>query len=544
MLRKIQSASEKTQATDSVRWYTIPTDTAMPKADVTYNTIGFEGNAGSGATFTLYLDNAKTGSKTYHVYFKQLAGSGKLTLTTGKAGATNLVLSVGTYVVIIYVDENGNITTQGATATDVIQTGSTQPAQSGAVADEISNLTDIASSLPTDAVLHYSFDEVPDYPDGTADYRPDFNTSDGGWVSDSYATVSHSNGVLNWKHGTSTSEWRSLQNMSTTIRGKIAMLEVKPNFTVADGLYQFLFASYDGSIYSIILGGYSVKLKPNQWNKLIGIIPNSFAGTLRLQSYPSYASTASFDIRNFYIGDGSYSTPIIDNTNGQWNSISQSGVAVQGVSGKGLKCFNGNQVNFGAFNLNNNFSVSLWVKPDSSSNSMLGDIVYKTNQFFIRNGASSGNNYIYTGVYNKNTSDWKYAITSSLLVANKYTHIVCTRNGTELKLYLDGVVVKTTTLDFTDINNNQNNMVVSCSANTRPQSFDDLLIFDRALSETEVLALYQNKANTPKYYTMSDYKLKEVKDNAQAQTLATPITIAGQSYTTVESALQALAGAV
>ena len=31
MLRKIQEASNKTNSTDSVRWYTIPTDTAMPK---------------------------------------------------------------------------------------------------------------------------------------------------------------------------------------------------------------------------------------------------------------------------------------------------------------------------------------------------------------------------------------------------------------------------------------------------------------------------------------------------------------------------------
>ena len=77
MLRKIQSASEKSQATDSVRWYTLPTDSSMPKADVTYNTIGFTGSVGSGATFKLYLDNEKTGSKTYHVYFKQLGGTGK-----------------------------------------------------------------------------------------------------------------------------------------------------------------------------------------------------------------------------------------------------------------------------------------------------------------------------------------------------------------------------------------------------------------------------------------------------------------------------------
>lgn len=127
ILRKIQSASNKTNSTDSVRWYTIPTDTEMPSADVTYNTIGFIGTcAEGGSTFKLYLDNEKTGAKTYHVYFKQLGG-GNLTLTTGVSGATDLVMNSGTYVAIIYVDENGNITSQGATATDTIQSGNYQP---------------------------------------------------------------------------------------------------------------------------------------------------------------------------------------------------------------------------------------------------------------------------------------------------------------------------------------------------------------------------------------------------------------------------------
>ena len=134
MLRQIQKASEKATSTDSVRWYTIPTETAMPKADVTYNTIGFIGSVGSGKTFTLYLDNEKTGSKTYHVYFKQLAGSGKLTLTTGKQGAVNLTMGVGTYVAIISVDENGNIVNVAETPTDLIQAGNNAPLTSNAVA--------------------------------------------------------------------------------------------------------------------------------------------------------------------------------------------------------------------------------------------------------------------------------------------------------------------------------------------------------------------------------------------------------------------------
>jgi hypothetical protein len=119
----------------------------MPKADVTYNTIGFVGTVGTGATFTLYLDDYKTGAKTYHVYFKQLGGTGKLTLTTGVSGASNLEMNAGTYVAIIYVDENGNITNTASTPTATIEAGSTQPATSGGVQQAISQAVDSVESV-------------------------------------------------------------------------------------------------------------------------------------------------------------------------------------------------------------------------------------------------------------------------------------------------------------------------------------------------------------------------------------------------------------
>ena len=145
ILRKIQSASNKESSTDSVRWYTIPTDSSMPKADVTYNTIGFKGTVGTNATFTLYLDNERTGAKTYHVYFKQLDGTGKLTLTTGKSGASNLVMNAGTYVAIIYVDENGNVSMAGASTTTTIEAGNKQPVSSEGVKTLVGSLS--ASSV-------------------------------------------------------------------------------------------------------------------------------------------------------------------------------------------------------------------------------------------------------------------------------------------------------------------------------------------------------------------------------------------------------------
>ena len=146
MLRKIQEASNKTNSTDSIRWYTIPTDTAMPKADVTYNTIGFVGECASGgSTFTLYRDNENTGSKTYHVYLKQLAG-GSLTLTTGVSGASNLVLNSGTYVAIIYVDQDGNVTTQGTTVVNSVTVDNMQSVTSNAVANKLNNFLTVIES--------------------------------------------------------------------------------------------------------------------------------------------------------------------------------------------------------------------------------------------------------------------------------------------------------------------------------------------------------------------------------------------------------------
>lgn len=151
ILKQIQKASNKNSTTDSVRWYTIPTDTAMPSGDVVYTTIGFVGTcAENGSTFTLYLDDEKTGAKTYHVYFKQLGG-GNLTLTTGKTGASNLVMPSGTYVAIIYVDELGNITMAGATATSTIEAGNNLPATSEGVYQAIQSSGSGITIYPTQA---------------------------------------------------------------------------------------------------------------------------------------------------------------------------------------------------------------------------------------------------------------------------------------------------------------------------------------------------------------------------------------------------------
>ena len=141
LLKMVQRASLKTNSTSSVKWYTIPTDTTMPKNDVFFDTIGFTGSVGSGATFQLYYDTEQTGAKTYNVYVKNLAGTGKLTLTSGASGSDSITINKGTYTATVYVDAEGNVRLQSATPSSSITAGNTQPAEAGAVATALTDIS-------------------------------------------------------------------------------------------------------------------------------------------------------------------------------------------------------------------------------------------------------------------------------------------------------------------------------------------------------------------------------------------------------------------
>jgi len=551
MLKQIQKASNKTNSKDSVRWYDIPTDTEMPASDVTYNTIGFIGNVGSGATFTLYRDSSGTGSKTYHVYFKQLDGSGKLTLTTGVSGASNLVMNPGTYVAIIYVDENGNITSQGMTATDIIQSGSTQPIESGAVADEIENLTEIASSLPTDAVLHYSFDEVPDYPDGTADVRLidnntyDIQSTNYQFKNNHGATITNQNGNIQVDTvADTTSSGVYIQHSYTTnkiIRFKIRVTELSEGgeIRIHNGLGQVVKFIYEKGVYEITF------------------INDSTATYANFYIFTTNGNTSTFIIDKIYIGDGLYSTPIIDNANWQNNAVNNGGIAVQGASGKGLLGLGKKHIvtnsTFPKPTDKSSITISIWVKytdsySDTGSRNLFGIGSYNGSFCIFQNYSASQSSMRITAFVRQDPSHQKSIGVN--VTRNEWHNVVMTWENKTLTFYVDGKKYTTSALDISDFTFGGNYWRIGdigVVQGNEPSAvgnieyyIDDIQIFDRVLSEKEVLALYQNKANTPKYYDLSDYKMPS-KQNTE---LSAPITIAGQTYTTVESALQALAGAI
>ena len=533
MLRKIQEASNKTNSTDSVRWYTIPTDSAMPKADVTYNTIGFQGTcAEGGSTFTLYLDTEKTGAKTYHVYFKQLAG-GNLTLTTGRSGATDLVLNSGTYVAIIYVDENGNVTSQGATPTSTITSGNNQPATSSGVAGAISSeatARDTAISnalaLPTDAVLHYSFDEVPSYPDGSADVRllnnNTYQIQGGIWklVNNGGTTFSNVNGNI---IATITSGaggnglYISANSSNNIIKVKIKISSLVGGLRILNGT---------GT------GGVTVDTISSE-----GVYDYTLIFNLNAQYKNFYivlkdsTSSAIVELLEIYIGDGSYATPVIDNVNGQNNGVSYGEIANQGISGKGVYFPSANQYislptsKYPAPTSNTNISISVWLNIPTSYTVDYSSDSTNCIKPIISVGA-------YAGLFGivRNNRFIQFSARDSVSSKSVYTafpkgewfHFVVSYNGSthKGKVFLNGNLIGETQANIADYQFGSSNAKWLIWSNTslggsavvstnQPATIDDLLIFNRALSEQEVLALYLNKGNTPKYFPIPTNEIKQ-----------------------------------
>lgn len=361
--------------------------------------------------------------------------------------------------------------------------------------------------LPTDAVLHYSFDDIPDYPDGSNVYffNQDFTTD---WLQNTTypATLTDTDGLLKIVPTSAIGLIRKSDFTVANLGGKIVKARVKVH-TAIDGEFKIRFVGN-------IVNAEKIITERDKWVDFSVFISNENSGNLWLGCYFPSASSDNYIIyETLYIGDGSYSTPIIDNANGQNNAVNYGGIAVKGVSGKGIVLLNGKSICNSNFNLTPNFTISAWFKPDNITKNLNGLLLFKQNQIILRNGGNGNNNLLLTLYGINNNAIINQDSVNSLLPANEWTHIVIVRKGATCNVYINGKVTYTKSLANNTISNNLNDFVLGGNTLERITNIDDFQIFDRALSEKEVLALYQNKANTPKYFTLSDYNLEQIDDD-------------------------------
>ncbi|MBR3197088.1 MAG: hypothetical protein IKF66_01155 [Methanobrevibacter sp.] len=478
ILNKLQSyqATAQDVKKDNVRYYTIPTDTQMPADDVVCNPIGFIGDVGNGATFKLYFDNtSKTGAKTYHIYLKQLTGSGKLILTTGVAGAKDLQLSSGTYVTIVYVDENGNI----GNGTSLSQIKS-------------------ALAVPNDSLFHYSFDELADIPDGTYAYKRNKDWTSVDWSRDNTNfTQSIDNSRLKWVYNSASNGSCQVHKEITGNENQYGLIKLNANLSNTNSAL-IIQLRVSGTL-TVILN----KALTNGNNVINFAFPTGSA-VYTIMSVTNMSQNDSIIFEYFYVGDGSNSVPVIDNSGNEYNATNNGIVRTQGISGKGGFIYKGTaQV---PFNLSKDFSISFWFKANNQTNNQIQYILNLENVIIIKNG-DNAKNYVSMILYDAsgniifNDNENIYALFST----TEFQHFAVVKNGTDIKFFLNGEQVKSSTLSTQNINVSQNNLIIGNSSNTRQGTIDDLNIYLRALSDDEIQSLYMNGGAVEKFYTKSDY---------------------------------------
>jgi fibronectin type 3 domain-containing protein len=156
-----------------------------------------------------------------------------------------------------------------------------------------------------------------------------------------------------------------------------------------------------------------------------------------------------------------------------------------------IDCGNGSSLN----DMGNSITLSAWINPSSLAG---GRIISK-----VEAGGSGGGFEI--GVY---LDEVYFGFNNSSLVSanisgylNQWLYVVGLYDGSDAKLYVNGVLVSTFT--FTSVVNNSSlNLTIGAMANHAPIGFfngsiDDIRIFRRALPEDEIQSLYLEKGWNP-----------------------------------------------
>ena len=417
---------------------------------------------------------------------------------TGVTDLAPLFSTTATYAVGDYVTYNGDL--YRCTVAHSAGAWNASNFTQVTVGSELTNKADNSSlAVPSDAVVHYSFDEIPDMPDGTADVRLldnntyDIQSTNYQFRINSDAVISNSNGNVQFDITGSNTAASGVYIINSYIVGKIIKIKLKVSSVVGT-----ITVDNENGVHVLSI------TQP-------GIYEVAFLHTAITQ-YPNFyifcrgeGNFCTITVEQIYIGDGSYNAPVIDNSGNRNNATNNGGIAVKGVSGKGVHFLKGKYVDCGTdFQFPENFSCSIWCKPEDFSNNC--QIVRKQNVLTLV--IVSGDLKVY--LYDSDGNALLNLYSLSNLPINQFTHIVVVKNGSSFKYYKNGVLIKTATLANTTINKNDNILSIGSNLTEVTHIEDDLLIFDRALTQEEVTALYLNKANTPKYYNLNNYKI----DNA------------------------------
>ncbi|MFA5764331.1 MAG: LamG-like jellyroll fold domain-containing protein, partial [archaeon] len=196
---------------------------------------------------------------------------------------------------------------------------------------------------------------------------------------------------------------------------------------------------------------------------------------------------------DYYNSTGIYDNSTYNNFGTFVNGASTSDIAT-GIRGKTFN-FDGSDsgIKLPHFNLNDSFTVSAWINP-SVMTSSTKIIMSKLASFEM--GKYTGNNSLFCVI--GDGSSWRSpaAVSSTSIVTGQWLHLTCSYNGTALTIYIDGVAEHTAPVAAPG--DNSYSFYIGRSQTNGYSwngSVDEVLVFNRGLSASEVSALYDSQSN-------------------------------------------------
>lgn len=188
--------------------------------------------------------------------------------------------------------------------------------------------------------------------------------------------------------------------------------------------------------------------------------------------------------------------------------------------------FNGSSstISIPATNLQlSNYTYSIWVKPASSpasgsATSILSIGSAGADQFILLGNAYNSNTGWIGGGYHIGGTNSLYK-NGSLPTVNTWSHLTLTRDNSNIKLYINGVLSGSVSTNGNKPDYGANSGIVAAMLGARTNliqffqgALDDIRIYNRALSATEVTDLYTSNASTTSltsdlltYYIYDDF---------------------------------------
>ncbi len=278
-------------------------------------------------------------------------------------------------------------------------------------------------------VLALPFEDVPAYPDGTAAYVQDKWETTDGWSTSGGGSVTALDGYLFWTH-ISTGEYL----IKTLVQPANSTWAVRIKFNY--GVFPT-----NGTVYlGPGTGGQpaSVKLAQNGDWVTVSLKPTA-NGNPYIVIYTDESQSGTFELAIdwIYIGDGSYSSKVIDTSKSALRLNNVGAVPVPGVSGNAL-AFNGNSVVLVPQNLLTT-SISMWFRCTGFGTQGATLLSNTSGTAYVILGNDTGSipdeslTVCISGAYARVHKGTNYYLD------NTWHHLAVVLAGTDTKIYIDGV---------------------------------------------------------------------------------------------------------